>query len=152
MINLFVWGWQIPVCYINGDALLPFGLGSVGQQGKVLHSQKLFFSAGVFTGRYLVFKNRFGVKQQPSDQGAFSIIHRARCGKSQQLIAFLVMLMLVVLFLIFSSDIFLVTKDTKIHERNTKIFLFASKGISPKVAKSFFFYNLFVYAVTFEDL
>ncbi len=65
-----VFGREIAVGHVDGDALLAFGGQSVGQQRQIRLARALH--AG-----QVVLQHGFGVDQQAADQRAFAIIHAA---------------------------------------------------------------------------
>ena len=77
-------GGKIPISHVDGDALLAFGPQAIGEQRQV-HLFVAPAPRSFFHGFELILENGFGIVQQATDQGAFSIVHAAGRGKPQQL-------------------------------------------------------------------
>ncbi len=87
--ELALFGGEIAVGDINGDALLPFRLQAVHQQRQI----QLFASGAVFGGvaahgGELILVDQLGVVQQPADQRAFAVIHATAGDEAQQILVF----------------------------------------------------------------
>ena len=75
-------GGEVAVGHVDGDALLALGPQPVGEQGEVgvvLAPRP----AGPLHRRELVLEDRLGVVQQPPDEGALAVVHRAGRGQPQ---------------------------------------------------------------------
>ena len=77
-------GGKIPISHVDGDALLAFGPQAIGEQRQV-HLFVAPAPRSLFHGFELILENGFGIVQQATDQGAFSIVHAAGRGKPQHL-------------------------------------------------------------------
>jgi hypothetical protein len=68
--ELAVFGGEVAVGHVDGDALLALGREAVGQQGQVGFSLALH-------PRQVVLEHGLAVHQQAADQGALAVVHRA---------------------------------------------------------------------------
>ncbi|SLC65112.1 Uncharacterised protein [Mycobacteroides abscessus subsp. massiliense] len=68
-----------PVGHVDGDALFAFGAQAIGKRGQIGHALI------VGHGFQMVHRQAVGVVQQPSDERALAIVHRAGGGDTQQL-------------------------------------------------------------------
>ena len=83
-------GGEIPVGYVDGDALLALGLQAVHQKGKVdVAASGPGFEAILLDGCELVFIDHFRIVQQPPDQGAFAVINATTSEEAQHFLAFM---------------------------------------------------------------
>ena len=77
-------GGKVAVGDVDGDALFPLGLETVGQQGEV----DVFVAAatgGLLHGFELVLENGFGIVEQSPDEGGFTVIDGAGGGEAEQI-------------------------------------------------------------------
>ena len=83
-------GGEIPVGYVDGDALLALGLQAVHQQCQVdVAAGGAGFDAVLLDGGELVLVNHLRVVQQPPDQGALAVIDAAAGEEAQHLFVFM---------------------------------------------------------------
>src|SRR6266702_3723847 len=75
-------GGEVPVGDVDRDPLLPLGPQAVGEQGKV-GVLLTAVAAGALHGRELVLEDRLGVVEEPPDEGALAVVHRAGRRESQ---------------------------------------------------------------------
>ncbi len=68
---------EVAVGYVNGDALLAFGLQAVGDERQI-NLSALALCAARLTERFkLVDHERFAVKEQAADKRAFAVVNAA---------------------------------------------------------------------------
>ena len=83
-------GRKEAIGHVNRDALLLLGLKPVKQQRKVhVVPGRAMLAADHFQRRELIFKDRFAIVKQPSDQGGLAIINTATGKETQNVAAFL---------------------------------------------------------------
>ena len=82
MMNLRRGRGEVAVGDVDRDALLALGPQAVGEQGQVGVVLAALLAGPLHRGQ-LVLEDRLGVVQQPPDQGALAVVHRAGRGQPQ---------------------------------------------------------------------
>ena len=77
-------GREVAVGHVDRDALLALGAQAVGQQRQVERALAAAALAGLRDVLELVLEHLLGVVQQPPDQRALAVVHRARRREAQQ--------------------------------------------------------------------
>jgi hypothetical protein len=75
---------EVSVGDIDRDALLAFGPQAVGQQRQV-GVLLAALAAGPLDRGQLVLEDRLGVVEQPADEGALAVVHRACRGEAEDI-------------------------------------------------------------------
>jgi len=75
---------EITVGDVDGYALFSFGSKAIRKQGQVDVLVPSFLTAS-FNGFKLIFEDCFGVMEEPTDQGALSIVHASRGSEAEQI-------------------------------------------------------------------
>ena len=73
---------KVAIGHIDGDALLPLGAQTIGEERQVQVGVAPL-AAGPLDGSHLIFHDRLAVQQQTTDQGAFAIVDAAGGGEAQ---------------------------------------------------------------------
>ena len=82
-------GGKIAIGHIDGDALLALGFQSVGQQRRIKVRASGAVGQRVLADRgQLILVDRFGVMQEPADEGGFTIIDASAGEKPQKILGF----------------------------------------------------------------
>jgi hypothetical protein len=74
---------EIPVCHVDGDALLPLGPQPIGEQRQIQRVSATSLGCPGHGGE-LVGQDRLGVMQQPTDQRGLAVVDGAGGRQPQQ--------------------------------------------------------------------
>ena len=79
-------GAEVAVGNVNGDALLALGAQAVGQKRKIKRTAGAVDFAFLHRSN-VIFVNGLRVMKQASDERGLAIVHAARSGKAEQILA-----------------------------------------------------------------